>query len=149
MLLMFASRSRPRISAASSRVSAKAIWTGPSPDSSPLSTISMARAYGGAGTSWGARCGGGLFRLGPEAKLAPGRGVGDAEVQLRRVGGPGFVDAGLLIERARGGDRADRVRGGFRRDLMKLSFSVASPLPRGHHVVPHGGQHTQLKGFFN
>jgi hypothetical protein len=32
---------------------------------------------------------------------------------------------------------------------VQLSFSVASPLPRGYDVVPHERQHTQLKGFFN
>jgi hypothetical protein len=91
----------------------------------------------------------GLIRFGLETQLAPGRGVGDAEVALGRVGGPGFVNAGLLIEGARGGDRDDRMLSRFRRDLVKLSFSVASPLPRGYHVIPHGGEHTQLKGFFN
>jgi hypothetical protein len=90
-----------------------------------------------------------LFRVGLKAQLAPGRGIGDAEVQLGRLGRPGFVDAGLLVEWARGGDRDDRVLGRFGSDLVKLSFSVASPLPRGYHVIPHGGEHTQLKGFFN
>lgn len=93
--------------------------------------------------------GAGLFRLGLKVQLAPGRGVGDAEVQLGGVGGPGFIDAGLLVEWARGGDRDDRVLGGFGRDLVQLSFPVASPLPRGYDVVPHAGQHTQTKGFFN
>jgi hypothetical protein len=32
---------------------------------------------------------------------------------------------------------------------VQLSFPVASPLPRGYDVVPHAGQHTQTKGFFN
>ena len=50
MLRIPASRSRPRISAASSRVSAKAIWTDPRPSHRPCRRSPSVRAYGGAGT---------------------------------------------------------------------------------------------------
>jgi hypothetical protein len=84
-----------------------------------------------------------LFGFGEEARPATGRGIGDAEVQLRGLGRPGFIDAGLLIEGARRSDRDDRVFGRFGRDLVKLSFSMASPLPRGYNVVPHGRHNTR------
>ncbi|HEY5333674.1 MAG TPA: hypothetical protein VIJ21_09025, partial [Solirubrobacterales bacterium] len=90
-----------------------------------------------------------LFRLGTEAHLAPGRRVGDAEVQLGCLGGPGFIDAGLLLKRAGGSDRNDGVFGRFGRDLVEFTFSVPSPLPRGYNVVPHSRQYTRWEGFLN
>ena len=95
------------------------------------------------------RAGRRLFGLGLEAQLAARRGVGDAEVQLGLLGGPGFVDAGLLLEGAGRGDGDDRVFGRFGRDLMQLTFPVTPPLPRGYDKVPHGAELYPLDGFFN
>ena len=75
--------------------------------------------------------------------------VGDPEVQLGRLGRPSFVDPRLLVERAGGGDGDDCVFGGVRRYLMKLTFSVTTPLPRGYDIAPHGPHHTRWEGFFN
>src|ERR1700709_2246321 len=139
---MPASRSRPRIRAASSRVSAKAISTRSSPELGSSRRISTPRIVRRG--SWRA----GLL-VGVEAQLAARVRVGDAEVQLGRLGGPRFVDARLLVERPRGGTRDDRVFVRVRGDLVQVSFSVSAPLPSGNEVTPHGRDSTPWEGFFN
>ena len=73
--------------------------------------ISTPRAYGVGSVR--------LFGLGAELQLATvAVRVGDAEVELGRLGGPGFIDPRLLLERAGGGDSDDRVFCGIRSDLV-------------------------------
>jgi hypothetical protein len=87
-----------------------------------------------------------LLGVGLEVQPAAGGRVGDAEVQLGLLGGPGFIDAGLVLERARGGDGDDGVFGRFGRDLVQFAFSVTLPLPRGYDKAPHGSALYLLRG---
>jgi hypothetical protein len=80
----------------------------------------------------------GLFHLGLKLQLPARGGVGDAEVQLRLLDGPGFVDAWLLLEWTGGRDGDDGVFGRFGRDFVQLALPVTPPLPRGYDKAPHG-----------